>query len=106
MILQDISLQLQAGKAKLVKELVQSAIDQGLAPEVILNDGLLAGMDVIGKKFKEGTIFVPEVVTSPFFNNSLISKTLLSKYLLIYNHRHFYIISIMTRNITKNILRI
>lgn len=64
MILQDISLQLQAGKAKLVKELVQSAIDQGLAPEVILNDGLLAGMDVIGKKFKEGTVFVPEVLVA------------------------------------------
>lgn len=61
-ILQDISLQLQAGKAKAVKELVQQAIDAGIPAETVLNDGLLAGMNVIGAKFKAEQIYVPEVL--------------------------------------------
>ena len=64
MILDEISLQLQAGKAKKVKELVQQAIEEGLSAQTILEDGLLAGMDVIGVKFKNNEIFVPEVLVA------------------------------------------
>lgn len=64
MILEDISLQLQAGKAKIVKELVQKAIDEGIPAEQILNDGLLAGMNVVGVRFKNNEIFVPEVLVA------------------------------------------
>ena len=64
MILEEISLQLQAGKAKLVKELVQQAIDEGLSPQVILNDGLLRGMNIVGEKFKNNEVFVPEVLVA------------------------------------------
>ena len=63
-ILNEISANLQKGKSKIVKELVQQAIDAGINPEVILNDGLLAGMSVIGEKFKNNEIFVPEVLVS------------------------------------------
>ena len=63
-ILNEISENLQKGKSKIVKELVQQAIDEGINPEVILNDGLLAGMSVIGEKFKNNEIFVPEVLVS------------------------------------------
>ena len=52
MDMKEISLQLQAGKAKIVKTLVQQALDEGHSAQEILNDGLLAGMDVIGEKFK------------------------------------------------------
>lgn len=61
-ILSEISAQLQAGKAKLVKEMVQQAIDEGVSPETILKEGLLPGMNVIGEKFKNNEIFVPEVL--------------------------------------------
>ncbi len=61
-ILSDISTQLQAGKAKLVKELVQKAIDEGIAVELILNDGLLHGMGIIGSKFKNNEVYVPDVL--------------------------------------------
>ena len=61
-ILSEISTQLQAGKAKLVKEMVQQAIDEGVSPEIILKEGLLPGMNVIGEKFKNNEIFVPEVL--------------------------------------------
>ena len=48
----EISETLQKGKAKIVAELVQNALDEGVAPDAILNEGLLAGMNVIGEKFK------------------------------------------------------
>jgi len=63
-ILNEISVNLQAGKAKIVKELVQSAIDQGIAPGEILQEGLISGMDIIGVKFKNNEVFVPEVLIS------------------------------------------
>ncbi len=62
MDLKEISIQLQAGKAKIVKELVQQAIDEGISAEVILKDGLMAGMNIVGERFKNNEIFVPEVL--------------------------------------------
>lgn len=63
-ILSDISDNLQKGKAKIVKELVAQAIDEGINPELILNEGLLAGMSVVGEKFKNNEIYVPEVLVA------------------------------------------
>ncbi len=63
-ILNEISTQLQAGKAPKVKELVQQAVDQGLSPQDILENGLLAGMNIIGQKFKNNEVFVPEVLVA------------------------------------------
>lgn len=53
---------LQKGRANEVKELVQQALDEGLTPKSILEEGLMAGMSVIGDKFKKNEIFVPEVL--------------------------------------------
>ena len=63
-ILTEISENLQRGKAKVVRELVQQAIEQGVSPEDILNKGLLDGMNVIGEKFKKNEVYVPEVLVS------------------------------------------
>ena len=63
-ILSDISENLQNGKAKIVKELVQQAINEGVDPEQILNEGLLAGMNIIGEKFKNNEVYVPEVLVA------------------------------------------
>ena len=63
-VLQEISEQLQRGKAKLVKELVQQAIDEGIPAKEILEEGLLSGMGVIGVKFKNNEVFVPEVLVA------------------------------------------
>ena len=62
MILNEISEKLQAGKAKIVKELVQQAIDEGFSAQDILEQGLLHGMGIIGEKFKNNEVFVPEVL--------------------------------------------
>ena len=61
-ILEDISTNLQQGKAKVVKELVQKAIDDGMDVQTILDNGLLAGMSIIGGKFKNNEVYVPEVL--------------------------------------------
>ena len=63
-ILNDISENLQKGKAKIVKELVTQAVEEGISPELILNEGLLAGMNVVGEKFKNNEIYVPEVLVA------------------------------------------
>jgi len=63
-ILSEISEKLQAGRAKVVKELVQQAIDEGCDTERILNEGLLHGMNVIGEKFKNNEVYVPEVLVA------------------------------------------
>jgi len=61
-ILVEISDNLQRGKAKIVKELVQQAIDQGIPAQDILQQGLMSGMNVVGEKFKNNEVFVPEVL--------------------------------------------
>ena len=63
-LLEQISENLQKGRAKAVKELVQQAVDQGLSPEQILEEGLLSGMNVVGEKFKKNEVFVPEVLVA------------------------------------------
>ena len=63
-LLNEISEKLQAGKAKEVVALVQQAIDEGIPAETILNEGLLSGMNVIGEKFKNNEIYVPEVLVA------------------------------------------
>ena len=63
-IVVEISELLQKGRAKNVKNLVQEALDQGIDPKEILNDGLLAGMMVVGGKFKRNEVFVPEVLVA------------------------------------------
>ena len=64
MILAEISEKLQAGRAKEVKKLVQQALDEGFSVNEILENGLLAGMNVIGEKFRNNEIFVPEVLVA------------------------------------------
>jgi len=61
-ILNEISLNLQQGRAKNVKELVQKAIDEGLSAQTILEEGLLDGMGIIGDKFKKNEVYVPDVL--------------------------------------------
>ena len=60
----DISAALQKGRAKVVRELVSQAVAEGLIAKQILDDGLLHGMDIIGKKFKVNELYVPDVLVA------------------------------------------
>ena len=59
---QKIAKSIYSGDVEAVAELVQDALDSGIAPGDVLNDALLAGMDEVGRDFKEGVLFVPEVL--------------------------------------------
>ena len=61
-ILEEIKNAIITYKPPLVKQYCQQALEQGYKPEEILEQGLIAGMNVIGEKFKRNEIFVPEVL--------------------------------------------
>ena len=60
--LQPIADALIKGDRNTVVELTQKAIDDGLSPAEILSDGLIGGMNVIGVRFKNNEVYVPEVL--------------------------------------------
>lgn len=53
-----------AGKGDELKSLVKQALDQGKTAKEIVDNGLLPGMDVVGKRMKSGEMFIPEVLLS------------------------------------------
>ena len=63
-IFNEISESLQKGRSKPVKELVQKALDESCSPAEILEQGLMAGMNVIGEKFKNNEVYIPEVLVA------------------------------------------
>ena len=63
-VLSEISEKMQQGRGKIVAQLVEQALAEGADPEKILNEGLLSGMSIIGEKFKNNEIYVPEVLVA------------------------------------------
>ena len=75
----EISEALQKGRAKQVKTLVPQALEEGIPAQQILEEGLLAGMSIIGEKFKNNEVFVPEVLVAARAMN--VGAELLKPYL-------------------------
>ncbi len=61
-VLKQIASKLYNGEQDEVGALVQEALDGGLDPSEVLASGLVAGMDEVGKDFKAGDLYVPEVL--------------------------------------------
>ena len=61
-VLRKIASNLYDGEDETVAGLVQDALDKGMSPKDILAGGLIAGMDEVGRDFKAGDLFVPEVL--------------------------------------------
>ncbi len=61
-VLQEVSTQLQRGRAKEVVALVEGALAAGLSARRVLEEGLMPGMGVVGERFKRNEVFVPEVL--------------------------------------------
>jgi len=72
-VFEDLSTYVQQGKANEVSSLVESALGDGVSPKDILENGLLAGMSVIGEKFKNNEVYVPEVLIAARAMNSGIT---------------------------------
>ena len=60
--MQDISAALVEGEASIVDELTRAALDGGTPALEVMDDGLIAGMAIVGIKFRDNVIFVPEVL--------------------------------------------
>lgn len=63
-IYEEISIAMQRGLASVVTSLITKAIEEGVSAKSILDEALLPGMDIVGEKFKNNTIFVPEVLVA------------------------------------------
>ncbi|MBA30678.1 MAG: cobalamin-binding protein [Dehalococcoidia bacterium] len=62
--MQQIAFNLIKGKNNDVYDLVKKALDEGYEANTVLDDGLIAGMAIVGVKFRDNVIFVPEVLIS------------------------------------------
>ena len=60
----ELSLAVQKGKSKVVKELVNKGLEEGAPVKDILETGLIEPMGIIGEEFREGKIFVPEMLVA------------------------------------------
>ena len=63
-ILEQLATAVIAGNVGLMEGLTEDALDESLGAKEILDDGLMVGMDHVGKEFKAGNMFVPEVLRS------------------------------------------
>jgi 5-methyltetrahydrofolate--homocysteine methyltransferase len=61
-VIDNISEALQKGKAKDVVALIEQALSEGVSAQDILDNGLLRGMSLLGVRFKNNEVFVPEVL--------------------------------------------
>ncbi|MEE9198918.1 MAG: corrinoid protein [Dehalococcoidia bacterium] len=64
MELQDLNDYIIEGNVKAAEEWTKGALSQGMAPIVIVNQGLIPGMDVVGAKFKSFEYYLPELLVS------------------------------------------
>ena len=70
---EEISALLQRGKAKDLAALVTEELAAGVNPKEILNEGLIKGMGIVGTKFKNNEIFVPEVLIAARAMNAALA---------------------------------
>lgn len=61
-ISEEIKKALQQGRVQKVRQLVEQAVDDGVAAQAILDNALIAGMDELGEKFKNNEVFIPELM--------------------------------------------
>ena len=62
--MQEIAYALITGNDKEVDQLTSKALDSGFTANTVMDDGLIAGMAIVGIKFRDNIIFVPEVLIS------------------------------------------
>ena len=61
-ILEQMQKDIYSGKVDEVRAATEKALAEGLSAQEVLNDGLVAGMDEVGRDFKAGILFIPEVL--------------------------------------------
>ncbi len=61
-VYEELSTLVQQGRANNVKEIIAAELEKGTDAQSLLQDGLLAGMSIVGEKFKNNEVYVPEVL--------------------------------------------
>ncbi|MCP4231083.1 MAG: cobalamin-binding protein [bacterium] len=61
-LLQQLSKLVEKGDNKIIGEITNKAVAEGLPPQQIVNDGFIAGMDVVGERFRKHEVFLPDVL--------------------------------------------
>jgi len=64
MDLKELSLAVEQGKGKKVKELVNQAVAEGMSVKTILDEGLISAMGIVGEKFRLNQVYVPEMLVA------------------------------------------
>lgn len=64
MDLKELSLAVEQGKGKRVKELVNQAVAEGMSVKTILDEGLISAMGIVGEKFRLNQVYVPEMLVA------------------------------------------
>ncbi len=62
--IQEIAAAVEAGKSKVIGDLVTEALNEGTDPSEILNTGMIDAMSIVGERFSKGDIFVPEMLVA------------------------------------------
>lgn len=62
--LEELAQKVAAGDAPGVRDQVNSLLSEGCDPRLIISDGLIGGMNIVGPLFKSGEMYVPEVLIS------------------------------------------
>ena len=62
--LEEIAQAVETGKSKLIEGLVAEALNEGIEPLKILNEGMIAAMGTVGEKFQKAEVFVPEMLVA------------------------------------------
>ncbi|HHT16278.1 MAG TPA: cobalamin-binding protein [Papillibacter sp.] len=62
--IQEIAKAVELGKVKLIEGLVKEALEAGEDANAILNDGMISAMGIVGQKFQNNEIFVPEMLVA------------------------------------------
>ncbi len=70
---EEVSALLQKGKAKDLAALVSQLLEDGVQAKDVLTEGLIVGMGIIGEKFKNNEVFVPEVLIAARAMNSALA---------------------------------
>jgi corrinoid protein of di/trimethylamine methyltransferase len=61
-ILEQIITSVVEGEPDETVELTRQAVEAGLEPLTIINQGLIAGMNIVGEKYQEGVYFLPHLI--------------------------------------------
>jgi 5-methyltetrahydrofolate--homocysteine methyltransferase len=74
MLFEDLSKYIVEGNNNAADQFTKDALDNGIDPLDIMDNGLIPGMNVVGQKFRDGEYFIPEVLISARAMNSCLKR--------------------------------